>query len=65
MSENGTSKAKAVRRDCSRGHCTWMSQIVTVVSIDDVAMRVGSITFQSNDVNGAQNSELLFCRSDM
>ena len=37
------------------------SQMVHVVSIDDVPIRFGSISFQSKDVSGAQKSEDLFC----
>jgi hypothetical protein len=40
---------------------TLMSQIVHVVSIDDVPKILVSVMFQSNDVNGAQNSEFLVC----
>jgi hypothetical protein len=35
-------------------------QIVQVVSMLDVPMRLASTSFQSNDVNGAQKSELRF-----
>ena len=38
-----------------------MSQMVQVVSILDVPSRFGSVSFQSNDVSGAQNSLFLFC----
>ncbi len=38
-----------------------MSQMVQVVSMLDVPSRFGSVSFQSNDVNGAQNSLFLFC----
>lgn len=38
-----------------------MSQMVQVVSILDVPNRFGSVSFQSNDVSGAQNSLFLFC----
>ena len=31
-----------------------------VVSIDEVPIRFGSISFQSNEVSGAQKSEFLF-----
>jgi len=34
--------------------------MVQVVSIDEVPNRFGSVSFQSNDVNGAQKSEFLF-----
>jgi hypothetical protein len=40
---------------------TVMSQIVHVVSILDVPTIVGSDSFQSKEVNGAQNSECRFC----
>ena len=38
-----------------------MSQMVQVVSMLDVPSRFGSVSFQSKDVNGAQNSLFLFC----
>eukprot|EP00966_Prymnesium_polylepis_P075971 1761267-Prymnesium_polylepis.1 len=38
-----------------------MSQMVQVVSIEQVPMMFGSCSFQSNDVSGAQNSVFLFC----
>ena len=34
--------------------------MVHVVSMDDVPIRFGSISFQSNEVRGAQKSEFLF-----
>ena len=37
--------------------------MVQVVSMLDVPSRLGSTSFQSNDVNGAQKSEFLFCRN--
>ena len=40
--------------------CTSSPHIVHVVSILDVPTMLGSVSFQSNDVNGAQNSELRF-----
>ncbi len=40
---------------------TVMSQMVHVVSMLDVPIIVGSVSFQSNDVNGAQYSLPLFC----
>jgi hypothetical protein len=39
---------------------TSRPHIVQVVSILDVPIKLGSISFQSNDVNGAQKSEFLF-----
>ena len=39
---------------------TSMSQIVQVVSMLLVPRRLGSWSFQSNEVKGAQNSLLLF-----
>lgn len=39
---------------------TSMFQIVHVVSIDEVPILFGSASFQSNDVSGAQNSDVLF-----
>lgn len=39
-----------------------MSQIVQVVSMLDVPSLLGSVSFQSNDVKGAQYSLFLFCR---
>lgn len=39
-------------------------QIVQVVSILEVPIKFGSTSFQSNDVNGAQKSEFLFCKYD-
>ena len=48
---------------CERGpqKHTSMSQMVQVVSMLDVPSRFGSVSFQSKDVNGAQNSLFLFC----
>ena len=40
---------------------TSMSQMVHVVSMEEVPSRFGSVSFQSNDVSGAQNSLFLFC----
>ena len=40
---------------------TSRPHIVQVVSMLDVPRRFGSISFQSNDVRGAQKSEFLFC----
>ena len=43
-----------------------MSQMVQVVSMEDVPRRLRSVSFQSKDVSGAQNSLFLFCaRSTM
>ena len=39
---------------------TSSDQMVQVVSILEAANKLGSVSFQSNDVSGAQNSELLF-----
>jgi hypothetical protein len=39
---------------------TSMFQIVQVVSIDEVPSIEGSVSFQSKEVSGAQNSEFLF-----
>ena len=36
--------------------------IVQVVSILEVPIKLGSTSFQSKDVNGAQKSEFLFCK---
>ncbi len=36
-------------------------QIVQVVSIEDVPTMEGSVSFQSKEVRGAQNSLFLFC----
>lgn len=41
-------------------HCTSSPHIVQVVSILEVPNRLGSTSFQSNDVKGAQKSEFLF-----
>ena len=38
-----------------------MSQMVQVVSMLDVPSLFGSVSFQSKDVRGAQNSLFLFC----
>ena len=38
-----------------------MSQMVHVVSMLDVPSLFGSVSFQSKDVKGAQNSLFLFC----
>ena len=38
-----------------------MSQMVQVVSMEDVPRRLRSVSFQSKDVSGAQNSLFLFC----
>ena len=43
------------------GTCTSISQMVHVVSMLDVPKRLGSVSFQSKDVSGAQNSLFLFC----
>ena len=40
---------------------TCSSQIVQVVSMLEVLRILVSVSFQSNDVNGAQYPELLFC----
>jgi hypothetical protein len=37
--------------------------MVQVVSILDVPIKFGSISFQSNDVKGAQKSEFLFYKT--
>ncbi|CAL1407765.1 unnamed protein product [Linum trigynum] len=43
-----------------------MSQIVQVVSMLEVSIQLGSISFQSKDVRGVQNSlVLLLLRTDM
>jgi hypothetical protein len=39
------------------------SQMMHVVSMDEVPMMFTSCSFQSNDVSGAQNSVFLFCDS--
>ena len=41
-----------------------MSQMVHVVSTLEVPIMLGSTSFQSNDVNGAQNSLFLFLNSN-
>ena len=38
-----------------------MSQMVQVVSMEEVPRRFRSVSFQSKDVSGAQNSLFLFC----
>ena len=38
-----------------------ISQMVQVVSMEEVPMRDGSVSFQSNEVRGAHDSRLLFC----
>lgn len=40
---------------------TSKPHIVQVVSILEVPNKLASTSFQSNDVNGAQKSEFLFC----
>ena len=45
---------------CMLWLCTSSPHIVHVVSILDVPTMLGSVSFQSNDVSGAQNSELRF-----
>ena len=40
---------------------TSMSQMVQVVSMLEVPSLLGSVSFQSKDVRGAQNSLFLFC----
>ena len=42
---------------------TSMSHMVHVVSMLDVPSLFGSVSFQSKDVRGAQNSLFLFCTS--
>ena len=41
-----------------------MSHTVHVVSMEAVPSMRGSVSFQSNDVTGAQYSEFLFCKYD-
>jgi hypothetical protein len=36
--------------------------MVQVVSMLEAPRRLGSVSFQSKDVRGAQNSEFLFCK---
>ena len=43
---------------------TCSSQIVQVVSMLEVLRILVSVSFQSNDVNGAQYSKLLFCNNN-
>ena len=43
---------------------TSMSQMVHVVSMLEVPSLLGSVSFQSKDVSGAQNSLFLFCTTD-
>ena len=45
---------------CVRAVCVVTSQIVHVVSIDEVPIKFGSDSFQSKLVSGAQYSEVLF-----
>ena len=45
------------------GEQTSMSQMVQVVSMLEVPSLLGSVSFQSKDVSGAQNSLFLFCSS--
>lgn len=45
----------------SRPRLTFKSQMVQVVSMLLVPTMRGSVSFQSKDVSGAQNSEVLFC----
>ena len=40
-----------------------MSQMVQVVSMLEVPRRLGSVSFQSKEVRGAQYSEFLFCNA--
>ena len=42
-------------------HLASISQMVQVVSMEEVPRRLGSVSFQSKDVSGAQNSLFLFC----
>ena len=50
--------------DCAEaGEQTSMSQMVQVVSMLEVPSLLGSVSFQSKDVSGAQNSLFLFCSS--
>ncbi len=44
---------------------TSMSQMVQVVSMDEVPRRLGSASFQSKEVSGAANSDCLFCVGDV
>ena len=46
---------------CVRTFFVVTSQIVHVVSMDDVPIRFGSVEFQSKEVSGAQYSLFLFC----
>ena len=41
---------------------TSSPHIVQVVSILEAPRRLGSVSFQSKEVRGAQNSEFLFCK---
>ena len=45
---------------CVRAFCVEISHIVQVVSIDAVPIKLGSVSFQSNEVSGAQYSLFLF-----
>jgi hypothetical protein len=42
---------------------TSMFHIVHVVSMLEVPKMEGSVSFQSKDVRGAQNSDVLFCEN--
>jgi hypothetical protein len=53
--------AQHVRTNATVDTRTVRSQMVHVVSMLDVPIIVGSVSFQSNDVSGAQYSLLLFC----
>jgi hypothetical protein len=62
-STNGLSSLKIFKDYFSlHGNFIFTSRphIVQVVSILDVPIKFGSISFQSNDVKGAQKSEFLF-----
>ena len=41
---------------------TSSPHIVQVVSMLEAPRRLGSVSFQSKEVRGAQNSEFLFCK---
>ena len=57
MNATPVTTAASVRR-------VWIRPDFQVVSMDEVPMMLGSCSFQSKDVSGAQNSVFLFCGAE-
>ena len=50
------------KKEREREAVTSSPHIVQVVSMLEAPRRLGSVSFQSKEVRGAQNSEFLFCK---